>query len=129
VLRRIDSVLAVLSWVVAGLLVVMLFIGPQVIAEDKAESTGEAAGSAPYASGSGGSTNGKGIFTQSCGSCHTLDAAGTTGKVGPSLDGTSLGKADIEEIVRSGRGTMPGFEGRLSAAEISSVADFVAGSR
>jgi mono/diheme cytochrome c family protein len=31
-------------------------------------------------------TDGKSIFTTSCGSCHTLSDAGTTGAVGPNLD-------------------------------------------
>jgi mono/diheme cytochrome c family protein len=30
--------------------------------------------------------NGQQLFTASCGSCHTLSAAGTTGTVGPNLD-------------------------------------------
>jgi mono/diheme cytochrome c family protein len=30
--------------------------------------------------------NGKTLFVQKCGSCHLLDRAGTTGKIGPSLD-------------------------------------------
>ena len=30
--------------------------------------------------------NGKTLFQQKCGSCHTLDDAGTTGKIGPNLD-------------------------------------------
>jgi cbb3-type cytochrome c oxidase subunit III len=30
--------------------------------------------------------NGKALFVQQCGGCHTLSAAGTTGKVGPNLD-------------------------------------------
>jgi mono/diheme cytochrome c family protein len=128
VLKRVDSVVAVLSWVVAGIVVLMLLIGPQVIAEDKSKPT---SGSAPYASGSGGGggANGKSVFTDKCGSCHTLQAAGTNGQVGPKLDDTSLSKADIETTVRDGRGGMPSFRGQLSDAEISAVAAFVAGQR
>jgi mono/diheme cytochrome c family protein len=29
---------------------------------------------------------GKSVFVQNCGACHSLQAAGTTGKVGPDLD-------------------------------------------
>lgn len=130
-LKRVDSVLAVLSWIAAAVLVLMLFIGPQVIAEDKSKPTGGAAGSAPSASGSGGGASpaGKGVFTDNCGSCHTLQAAGTSGQVGPRLDDTVLRAAEIEAIVRAGRGPMPAFGGRLSDAEISAVAAFVAGQR
>ena len=31
-------------------------------------------------------TSGKKLFIQSCGGCHTLADAGTTGKIGPDLD-------------------------------------------
>ncbi|MET0513489.1 MAG: c-type cytochrome [Thermoleophilaceae bacterium] len=31
-------------------------------------------------------SNGKALFTQNCGSCHTLNRAGTQGRVGPNLD-------------------------------------------
>jgi mono/diheme cytochrome c family protein len=34
----------------------------------------------------GDANNGKTLFVSKCGSCHTLAAAGTTGKVGPNLD-------------------------------------------
>ena len=130
-LKRVDNIVAVLSWVAAAVVVLMLLIGPQVIAEDKSEPTGKAAGASPYASGSGGgaSADGKRVFTDNCGSCHTLQAAGTSGQVGPSLDGTSLNAADIETTVRDGRGGMPSFRGRLSDAEISAVATFVAGQK
>jgi mono/diheme cytochrome c family protein len=128
VLARVDRIVAALSWVAAGVLVLMLLIGPQVIAEDKSKPSGEAAGSAPYASGEDG-RDGKAVFTESCGSCHALQAAGTNGQVGPALDGTSLGTADIEAIVRDGSSGMPAFEGDLSDAEISAVAAFVAASR
>jgi mono/diheme cytochrome c family protein len=131
VLKRVDSVLAVLSWLAAGVLVLMLFIGPQGIAEDKSKPTGPAAGSAPSRSGSGGSprSEGKGVFADNCGSCHTLEAAGTSGQVGPRLDGTVLRATEIEKIVRTGRGPMPSFDGRLSDEQISAVAAFVAGQR
>ena len=117
-LKRLDSGLAVLSWLAAAALVLMLFIGPKVIAEDKGKPTG--AGPA-YAK-----PDGKAVFTGNCGSCHTLQAAGTSGQVGPKLDNITLRPADIEGIVRSGRGGMPAFRGKLSDAEISAVAAFVA---
>ena len=126
-LKRVDSVLAVVTWAAAAVLVLMLFIGPQVIAEDKAQPTG---GSPGAGGGSGGAqVAGKQVFTDNCGSCHTLQAAGTTGQVGPNLDEISLGAEDIEGVVRDGRGGMPSFDGRLSDDEIAAVAAFVAGQR
>jgi mono/diheme cytochrome c family protein len=132
VLAGVDRGLALVSWIAAAALVLMLFIGPQVVAEDEEKPTREAAGAAPYAGGeqpSGESVDGKTVFVDRCGSCHTLGAAGTSGQVGPSLDGTSLRAPAIEAIVRAGRGGMPAFEGELSDAEIAAVADFVAASR
>jgi cytochrome c6 len=130
VLKRVDSFLAWLSWVGVTLLVVMLIIGPKVIAHDKAR---QAAYSQPSGSGTGSGggagPDGKAIFTDKCGSCHTLQAAGTTGQVGPNLDNISLSAADIKGIVRAGRGGMPAFGSTLSDAQISAVADFVAGQR
>jgi mono/diheme cytochrome c family protein len=35
--------------------------------------------------------NGAQLFTQSCGACHTLAAAGTTGTIGPNLDNAFAG--------------------------------------
>ena len=69
----------------------------------------------------------KSVFAGTCGSCHTLSAAGTSGSVGPNLDGTSRDAAAIEGIVRDGTGTMPSFGDKLSAEEIRAVAAFVAG--
>jgi len=36
--------------------------------------------------GAGDPAHGKQVFTQTCGSCHTLAAAGTSGTIGPNLD-------------------------------------------
>jgi mono/diheme cytochrome c family protein len=53
-------------------------------------------------------SNGKALFTQRCGSCHTLARAGTQGQVGPSLDAafrTALaageGRQTVQGIVHS----------------------------
>lgn len=45
----------------------------------------------------GGGGDGKSIFTNNCGSCHTLADAGTAGQTGPNLDGIGKqGKAFID---------------------------------
>jgi mono/diheme cytochrome c family protein len=43
-------------------------------------------GSVGYTDASGDRAKGKELFTQKCGSCHTLADAGSLGKVGPNLD-------------------------------------------
>jgi mono/diheme cytochrome c family protein len=112
VLNSIDRALEIGCWLTAALLALMLFIGPEVVANDK-----------PLKSGGPGQK----VFTDNCGSCHTLSRAGTNGQVGPNLDNVNLKPADVESIVRSGSGGMPSFEGKLSDQEIKDVASFVAG--
>ena len=140
-LGGVDRALELAGWALALMLVIMMFVGPQVVAEDKpAEQGGEAAGAAPYAdqaaAGDGGgaasgdegaASDGEAVFTDSCGSCHALSAAGTSGSIGPNLDDTSLDASAIEGIVTDGTGSMPAFGDTLSAEEIAAVAEFVAG--
>ena len=63
-----------------------------------------------------------------CGGCHTLAAAGSTGAVGPSLDGTQLSADRIATQVRRGGNGMPSFDSKLSDREIADVASYVASS-
>ena len=66
----------------------------------------------------------KQVFANTCGGCHTLSAAGTTGKVGPDLDGLKPDAAEVVQAIESGPGNMP--DGLLEGAEAQSVADYVA---
>lgn len=70
--------------------------------------------------------DGKGVFLATCGSCHTLADAGTTGTFGPNLDSESPDAAKVRRQVISGGNGMPPFGGVLSAAEIDLVANYVA---
>ena len=87
--------------------------------------------SAPPASSSssGGTENasaeGKQVFTQNCGGCHTLKDAGTTGSVGPNLDELQPPKATVVRQVNNGGGPMPAFKGKLTDAQIDAVATYV----
>ena len=119
--------LAIVSWVAAARGRPDALVGPKVVAEDKAQSE---PGAAAYAgAGPARRPDGKEVFTTNCGSCHTLSAAGTSGQVGPDLDGTTLTAAQVAAKVREGGGGMPAFSLKLSAAEIDAVAAFVTGSR
>jgi cbb3-type cytochrome c oxidase subunit III len=70
-------------------------------------------------------TDGKSIFATTCGSCHTLSDAGTTGTVGPNLDTSKPPKALVVDRVTNGQGAMPSFKDSLDEAQIQAVADYV----
>jgi mono/diheme cytochrome c family protein len=73
---------------------------------------------------------GKAVFTgaSSCGGCHTLSDAGTSGAVGPNLDETTLDAAGVATIVTKGRGGMPAFGEQLEPQEIADVAAYITSS-
>jgi mono/diheme cytochrome c family protein len=73
--------------------------------------------------------HGRQVFIGTCGSCHTLDAAGTTGQIGPDLGDIPLDEADVRraiEIGGTGSGTMP--RNLVSGKDAADVAAFVAAS-
>ena len=60
-----------------------------------------------------------------CGTCHTLQAAGSNGDIGPNLD---IIKPQISQIilaVTNGIGVMPPWEGILTTEEIEAVAYYI----
>ena len=85
-LATVDRILAPLSWVLAGLTVITLIAGPLVLAEDETQPRAEAAGAAPYAApraptaaataAAPAAADGKAVFSDNCGGCHTLSDAG-----------------------------------------------------
>jgi cytochrome c6 len=72
--------------------------------------------------------DGKAIFKADCSSCHTLKAAGSTGTVGPNLDQLKPKQATVVHQVTNGGAVMPAFKGKLTPAQIQSVATFVSSS-
>jgi quinohemoprotein ethanol dehydrogenase len=74
----------------------------------------------------GGAIDAQQVFTTSCGTCHTLKAAGTKGTVGPNLDELEPSASTVEHQVINGGGKMPAFKGQLSGAEIKAVSGYVA---
>lgn len=87
-------------------------------------------GTVPADTGGGGATGdpaaGKAVFTENCGSCHTLGDAGTTGSVGPNLDELAPDEATVSAQVTNGGGSMPAFGGTLSEQQIADVSAYVA---
>ncbi len=70
-------------------------------------------------------TDGKSIFTSTCGSCHTLADAGTSGTVGPNLDQARPPKSLAIDRVTNGKGGMPSFKDSLDRTQIEAVAEYV----
>jgi mono/diheme cytochrome c family protein len=124
VLARIDKGLALLSWLAAAAVAVMLVAGPKLVAHDDEKQA--AVTKSPYAASASTGPDGGKLFKDNCGACHALTAAGTSGAVGPKLDDTSLDAAAIEAKIRTGGGSMPAFKTSLTNTEIAAIAEFVA---
>jgi mono/diheme cytochrome c family protein len=65
------------------------------------------------------------VFKSTCGACHTLAAAGSSGTVGPNLDQLKPSYAVVVHQVINGGGIMPSFAHTLSATQIESVGKYV----
>ena len=72
---------------------------------------------------------GKKLFLQgvvpSCAVCHTLQAAGAEGAVGPVLDELKPDAARVAKALRNGLGQMPSYKDKLTDAEIAALALYV----
>ena len=60
-----------------------------------------------------------------CGVCHSLQAAGSEGQIGPNLDMLKPKMIKIVSAVTNGIGVMPPWEGILTEEEIEAVAYYV----
>jgi cytochrome c553 len=148
------------AWLVFGAVLVVFGLGiPALVIDDhKSETSGGGGGEAAATGGeattttttttkgsSGGGTKttggggggnaalvaqGKQLFQQNCGTCHTLADAGTNGKVGPVLDQVKPNKALVLSAIEKGglgSGTMPanivtGKDADAVATYVSTVA-------
>ena len=98
---------------------------PQATTTEETTETGEetteavegdaAAGEAVYASAG-------------CGGCHTLEAAGSSGSVGPNLDDAKPDAELTTDRVTNGQGAMPAFKDDLSEKQIADVVAYVVSS-
>ena len=89
------------------------------------EQEGGNGGNGGGGAGTPAATDGKQLFAGTCGSCHTLSDAGTSGTFGPNLDEV---KPDVEEVrkaIRTGPGAMP--ENLYEGEQADAVAEYVAG--
>ena len=63
-------------------------------------------------------------FSATCGGCHTLEAAGTEGQVGPNLDDLKPDAAAVKKAIAEGPSVMP--ENLLQGEQADAVAKYVA---
>ena len=97
-------------------------------AETHGTETGEAPATTEGGTGApaGDAAAGEAVFASSgCGGCHTLEAAGSTGNVGPNLDDAKPPEALVIERVTNGMGAMPPFGDSLDEKQIQDVAAYV----
>jgi mono/diheme cytochrome c family protein len=64
-------------------------------------------------------------FQDTCGTCHTLSAAGTDGDVGPVLDDYAYDRERVLTTIEQGPGEMP--PNLLEGEDAEAVADLIAG--
>ena len=97
---------------------------------DGAGTAAPAGGGEEDGGGAGdGAADGEAIFAEAgCGGCHALEAAGSSGTVGPNLDESKPARNLAIDRITNGRGAMPAFEDSYSAEQIEAVADYVVAS-
>ena len=131
------------AYVAVSALIFVAMIAAVVVFAKESEEEGEARGEEPALTETTGGTEtetetetegeatgdaaaGEAVFASAgCGGCHTLEAAGSSGNVGPNLDDSKPALELVLERVTNGAGAMPAFKGQLDEAEIQNVAAFV----
>lgn len=118
-----------LSLGVAGALIVALVIvviGVLSLSRDEPESSQLPAAEEAAAEGES-NPEAEQIFVDNCGQCHTLTVAGTSGDIGPNLDGIEYDRERVLEAIEiggRGSGTMP--ENLIEGEQAEMVAELIA---
>jgi mono/diheme cytochrome c family protein len=100
--------------------------GSDTVAQETA-TAGAPAAPSPDQPLSPAETHGRDLFIQNCGSCHTFEAAGTVGQIGPNLGDISITEEDVRTAIRvggRGSGNMP--QNLVTGQDAQDVAAFVA---
>src|SRR4051812_7895979 len=84
------------------------------------------AGCGSGSTGGGGAQTPQQAFQGTCGPCHTLKAAGTTGTFGPNLDDLKPDVATVKHAIATGPGGMPA--GLFKGDKAEQLAAYVANS-
>ena len=111
---------------------VVFFAKEEEHAGEAAETHGTSSGEEqppPAESGEGDAAAGESVYASAgCGGCHTLEAAGSSGSVGPNLDESKPDHALVVDRVTNGSGGMPAFQDQLDEKQIQDVAAYVVAS-
>lgn len=112
------------TWVIALLCVGFGIAIPAVVVADNDDHDRKARGGVELTAAQ---AEGRRLFTYNCGTCHTLAASGSTGRVGPNLDEMRPNKALVLDAIEKGRakgqGQMPSE--LLVGEEAEQVASFI----
>ena len=99
---------------------------------EETTATGEettATGDETTATVEGDASAGEAVWASAgCGGCHVLEAAGSSGTVGPDLDDSKPDAELVTERVTNGSGAMPAFKDDLSEKQIADVVAYVVSS-
>lgn len=82
-----------------------------------------------WAADAGELARGKELFGKiqpACSVCHTLQAAGAEGQVGPVLDELKPNAERVLRALKAGIGVMPSYADKLSDQDMRALASFVA---
>lgn len=113
------------TWVLAALCALFGVAIPTAVMAGNSDHDRKARGGVEL---SAAQAEGRRMFAYTCGTCHTLRAANTTGRVGPNLDQIRPPKALVLDAIAKGRargqGQMPAL--LLVGEEAQKVASFVA---
>ena len=76
---------------------------------------------------------GKRLFVETasppCGVCHSLEAAGAKGVIGPDLDALKPDARRIRTAIAQGVGAMPAYAEQLTDQEVTALVDFITSSQ
>ncbi len=65
--------------------------------------------------------DGQVLFKKKCGLCHGIDKK----KLGPAIKTMSNQKAVLKTVITEGKGAMPGYEGKLTGAQIDALVSYL----
>jgi mono/diheme cytochrome c family protein len=112
------------TWVLAAVCAGFGIAIPAAVMASNSDRDSEARGGVEL---SAAQTEGRHLFVRNCGTCHTLAAASTAGRIGPNLDQLRPPKALTLDAIEKGRargqGQMPAE--LLVGGDAEDVADFL----